>query len=105
QAEDGIRDFHVTGVQTCALPIYQDQLVALDRGNHGKPDTGVAGGRLDDRATGLEHAVALGVLHHRQSDPVLDGATGIGPFRLDRSEERRVGKEWSAGGSKSRGTV
>src|SRR5690606_39727290 len=24
QAEDGIRDFHVTGVQTCALPIYQD---------------------------------------------------------------------------------
>src|SRR5690606_41051736 len=24
QAEDGIRDFHVTGVQTCALPIYFD---------------------------------------------------------------------------------
>src|SRR5207302_3200928 len=24
QAEDGIRDFHVTGVQTCALPIYKD---------------------------------------------------------------------------------
>src|SRR5690606_40661016 len=23
QAEDGIRDFHVTGVQTCALPIYK----------------------------------------------------------------------------------
>src|SRR5690606_40928461 len=23
QAEGGIRDFHVTGVQTCALPIYQ----------------------------------------------------------------------------------
>src|SRR5690606_40456972 len=23
QAEDGIRDFHVTGVQTCALPICQ----------------------------------------------------------------------------------
>src|SRR5690606_39383244 len=22
QAEDGIRDFHVTGVQTCALPIW-----------------------------------------------------------------------------------
>src|SRR5690606_40839088 len=31
QAEDGIRDFHVTGVQTCALPIwslcYVDDLV------------------------------------------------------------------------------
>src|SRR5207302_6660135 len=24
QAEDGIRDFHVTGVQTCALPILQN---------------------------------------------------------------------------------
>src|SRR5690606_39377769 len=24
QAEDGIRDFHVTGVQTCALPISAD---------------------------------------------------------------------------------
>src|SRR5690606_40993074 len=28
QAEDGIRDFHVTGVQTCALPIS-----AIRRGN------------------------------------------------------------------------
>src|SRR5207302_6531449 len=30
QAEDGIRDFHVTGVQTCALPISANQLV-VDR--------------------------------------------------------------------------
>src|SRR5690606_5244694 len=28
QAEDGIRDFHVTGVQTCALPIFRDKLQA-----------------------------------------------------------------------------
>src|SRR5690606_32329890 len=28
QAEDGIRDFHVTGVQTCALPISSEQLLA-----------------------------------------------------------------------------
>src|SRR5690606_41034194 len=26
QAEDGIRDFHVTGVQTCALPIFSQLL-------------------------------------------------------------------------------
>src|SRR5690606_31999728 len=26
QAEDGIRDFHVTGVQTCALPIFLGEL-------------------------------------------------------------------------------
>src|SRR5690606_25108695 len=29
QAEDGIRDFHVTGVQTCALPIFQTAEGAL----------------------------------------------------------------------------
>src|SRR5690606_40341780 len=27
QAEDGIRDFHVTGVQTCALPIYRQRRI------------------------------------------------------------------------------
>src|SRR5690606_40105975 len=34
QAEDGIRDFHVTGVQTCALPIsdrHRRDLIAEDR--------------------------------------------------------------------------
>src|SRR5690606_39510082 len=33
RAEDGIRAFHVTGVQTCALPIYpqRDLLAARDR--------------------------------------------------------------------------
>src|SRR3989440_3707898 len=33
QAEDGIRDLIVTGVQTCALPIYAD--VGGERGDHG----------------------------------------------------------------------
>src|SRR5690606_21197283 len=28
-AEDGIRDFHVTGVQTCALPIFRHRLLKL----------------------------------------------------------------------------
>src|SRR5436309_6754302 len=35
QAEDGIRDFHVTGVQTCALPI---SLGPMYR-QHGSPST------------------------------------------------------------------
>src|SRR6266700_7052827 len=30
QAEDGIRDFHVTGVQTCALPISEIQMALAD---------------------------------------------------------------------------
>src|SRR5690606_40571015 len=37
QAEDGIRDFHVTGVQTCALPICIDlNLLAQAAGLVGK---------------------------------------------------------------------
>src|SRR5215475_14329866 len=43
QAEDGIRDFHVTGVQTCALPI----------------SPGPAYGRCDNRTTRQELAVAI----------------------------------------------
>src|SRR5690606_39701545 len=30
QAEDGIRDFHVTGVQTCALPISAWQVTPVE---------------------------------------------------------------------------
>src|ERR1039457_6689537 len=30
QAEDGIRDYKVTGVQTCALPIYIDNVALFD---------------------------------------------------------------------------
>src|SRR5579883_399412 len=40
QAEDGIRDFHVTGVQTCALPIWPRNrlLVGIaDQALHGIP--------------------------------------------------------------------
>src|SRR5690606_40010637 len=80
QAEDGIRDFHVTGVQTCALPIcvrfrrlqpftYQVQ-VWLWRGNA-------------PRALLLE---AMKDIHR-----VLDPHRVHGP--VCRSEERRVGKE------------
>src|SRR5690606_11222145 len=31
QAEDGIRDFHVTGVQTCALPVLSRTVIPLRR--------------------------------------------------------------------------
>src|SRR5690606_39680867 len=40
QAEDGIRDFHVTGVQTCALPISVREMggAALVTADHGNAD-------------------------------------------------------------------
>src|SRR5205807_4209016 len=56
QAEDGIRDYKVTGVQTCALPIYER---APGEGRAGVPDGAVrrgprhrrAGGRRRDEGT------------------------------------------------------
>src|SRR5204863_5248078 len=64
QAEDGIRDLYVTGVQTCALPI----LEVLPR----------------EGPTFLRRGLGLG-LHHR--------AESRGGYDDVRSEERRVGKE------------
>src|SRR5690606_28102694 len=44
QAEDGIRDFHVTGVQTCALPIYAvadvDRIAVASFAEHGLAERG-----------------------------------------------------------------
>src|ERR1039457_2472020 len=45
QAEDGIRDYKVTGVQTCALPIYIEGL---------RQRSADGSGALQDRAEGVE---------------------------------------------------
>src|SRR5256885_13739839 len=59
QAEDGIRDYKVTGVQTCALPIYavKRRLARPARGSAGKRsvrscDCGVGGQLLQRDAPG-----------------------------------------------------
>src|SRR5256885_9494122 len=86
QAEDGIRDYKVTGVQTCALPIYRARRVAdRQRDPGGQP----RGARRDVEAA-------------------RDDRVGVTPpYRIEterlvircydpedaRSEERRVGKE------------
>src|SRR3712207_6993943 len=80
QAEDGIRDIGVTGVQTCALPIYA--LWSEDQQQHeSEPD---------------EHEPELSHVGRREQvlgdDPVADQRTQPGVGEL-RSEERRVGKE------------
>src|SRR5262249_56057828 len=77
QAEDGIRDWSVTGVQTCALPICP-------------PLSGLAperGGRWDG-------ASAVGVIPIAPAQPAATAAASvISNGRASRSEERRVGKE------------
>src|SRR5687768_17944777 len=93
QAEDGIRDVAVTGVQTCVLPISLDDL------DDGAGDDPVLLLALLDRAPG---ALVLRPLL-RQDQPALlvllleDQGLDV----VTRSEERRVGKEgrsrWSAG--------
>src|SRR5690625_6636654 len=76
QAEDGIRDGHVTGVQTCALPI-SGTAGAADRDAHCGPGARRPGTGPDPRR------------RFRVGRP---GARRAPADR--RSEERRVGKEW-----------
>src|SRR5207253_4255392 len=90
QAEDGIRDGHVTGVQTCALPIllgitrervrlFLDLADALARDAQQRADL-FEGHRLLALEAEVEpQDLGLAVLERRQ-----------------RSEERRVGKESAA---------
>src|SRR5688500_20125782 len=66
QAEDGIRDYKVTGVQTCALPIYLFSLVGND---YIPPPT---------------------LLYETLG---LDTVEKVAGYVGKRSEERRVGKE------------
>src|SRR5256885_7379247 len=81
QAEDGIRDYKVTGVQTCALPIYLDGERVDDVTKHPafvEPIRRIA--ETYDRAKAAAGEPAL---------TFADQATGA----RHRSEERRVGKE------------
>src|SRR5207237_4322132 len=82
QAEDGIRDSSVTGVQTCALPISNARAHRAERA--ARPL--LCPGERCGRARGSARARAI------------RGSAAIHPHRAEtercrRSEERRVGKE------------
>src|SRR5690625_7594078 len=81
QAEDGIRDGHVTGVQTCALPIYCNTpaVIVMD----------IPLWATSRRRALRPAAIPCGAIGKQQA------ATPPVP----RSEERRVGKEcrWRGG--------
>src|SRR2546430_8005075 len=71
QAEDGIRDLTVTGVQTCALPILRKYLLwytgLWEVGNEGK------------HGVYSQHALE-GFSCGRRADPVLDRLGHVGNF-------------------------
>src|SRR5206468_7169156 len=96
QAEDGIRDLIVTGVQTCALPISAWE----------KPDWGISLPRRDGRRIDLRdwfegRAGDVPDVAPTYYGFVPRGAVaepGMPPY--PRSEERRVGKECRARGAR-----
>src|SRR5690606_39597665 len=94
QAEDGIRDFHVTGVQTCALPISPGGLVTQMR----EVETILAQVRAQGMHTAAfvrGSALSAGAyLALACQDTFMAPGSTIG-----RSEERRGGKECSARGT------
>src|SRR5206468_9546753 len=86
QAEDGIRDLIVTGVQTCALPISYPGVGVETRVR--RTAVGVAAG-CRRRAVDFESAL-------RRFELGSDGADDCS----ERSEERRVGKECRSRGGR-----
>src|SRR3712207_7123775 len=74
QAEDGKRDIGVTGVQTCALPIFSEDDLRLARG-------------IDVSEDGR------GLFRYSDGRLTLEPREWHRPAWDARSEERRVGKE------------
>src|SRR5437870_6363174 len=95
QAEDGIRDGHVTGVQTCALPICCSRSSTAASCSVSSRSRSCCSGTTRRRS-------------RRRSSPRRGGGsrttrrTTTGRCSHDscsRSEERRVGKEWRSRGA------
>src|SRR5260370_10255084 len=89
QAEDGIRDSSVTGVQTCALPIYSVLQLIIRTSTDLPPDVRAAmKTSLDAEPAGTRASQALTIIAQN-----IDLASNN-----ERSEERRVGKGVDLGG-------
>src|SRR5690606_40357007 len=94
QAEDGIRDFHVTGVQTCALPI------SGNRNFEARVHPQVKMNFLMSPMLVVAYALVGRVDVDLTNDPIGYDPNGQPVYLADiwpsqRSEERRVGKEHS----------
>src|SRR5207237_5174461 len=95
EAEDGIRESSVTGVQTCALPISEQDLTAT-----------LARGGADSRRLAeleLENAKARLADVQRQADGTIVRAPVAGvivkpPAEIGRASCRERGKMWGVAG-------
>src|SRR5699024_11383006 len=98
QAEDGIRDRNVTGVQTCALPISTCLVNASYQAVSGSGLAGVEALTKQVAQIG-EHNIDL--VRSGAALEVEDTEPYVAPIAYNalRSEERRVGKECRAGGA------
>src|SRR5207253_4570994 len=89
QAEDGIRDGHVTGVQTCALPI----LIAATTGSAVHLEMRDAYTPEDQRFLDWQAGKLLPEQANPEWSAIVRAHTARGVRFRRRSEERRVGKE------------
>src|SRR5690606_41117317 len=91
-AEDGIRDFHVTGVQTCALPIL-DVIFSSRNQNYGAYDLRCYASLATNKALlAVISVVTLLVCWKAAYDRMPKEVGAVMPERVvSRSEERRVG--------------
>src|SRR5439155_14904592 len=87
QAEDGIRDGHVTGVQTCALPIS-----GYPPGAHSTQESEPV-----ERSPRLRKLRVFPVPRNMHPDGAIFMDAHFKIARKGRSEERRVGKECRCG--------
>src|SRR5437763_8547251 len=88
QAEDGIRDTSVTGVQTCALPILKIQ-VQNGTGTPGQAGTAVEA--IKKAGYNSDNIKTANATNFNNSSTTISAKAGF-----ERSEERRVGKECRA---------
>src|SRR5262249_58562909 len=92
QAEDGIRDWSVTGVQTCALPIWPGARCA-----RGRALVRTRAQRAPGRAEAARALCDRGRRRALRRERRMAALRARGPAR--RSEERRVGEEGRSRGA------
>src|SRR5690606_39494746 len=93
--EDGIRDFHVTGVQTCALPIssflngVRDYLI----NTYGYDPGEYQGYSFNSNNTKLFARIDWNINENHKLNFRYNQVEAKSPSFVSRSEERRVGKD------------